>query len=91
MKMAGDFGRRFEQLTKQAEEIESRKKAERSEFTGQGFSVDSDDLLNLTVKVRHLLETVCGSDSHHFKLFIKSGKCGMYKTSYEVFRTQMAI
>ena len=86
-----DFGRRFDELCEQAEAIESKKRMERPEYGISGYRVDQNELLNWLVKVRHLIASVCGQDSQHFKLFIECEKGGMYTTNHEVFRSLRAV
>lgn len=89
--MASVFGRRFEELLKQAEAIEASKQTQRNELIGIGTYVDQTALLNWQVKVRHLISSACGSDSEHFKLFLEADKAFVGITNYEIFRRMNAI
>jgi hypothetical protein len=84
------LGQRFVELVQQAEAIEAGKHAHRSDW-GSGYQVDYNALLNWRVKVRHLISSVCGSDSQHFKLFEESEKTALYDTSHEIFRRLYAV
>jgi hypothetical protein len=89
--MAADFGRRFEELLKQAETIEASKRMESGEYTISGYRVDDKELLNWIVKVRHLISSVCGPESEHFKLFQEAGKATPYTTNHETFERLRAV
>jgi hypothetical protein len=85
--MASDFGRRFEELVEQATDIESK-------ATGQEGSaryVDDNELLNWKVKVRHLLITVCGKDSQHMEMFLKSEQAPHFYTNHAIFLRFKAV
>jgi hypothetical protein len=88
--MSGIFSRRFEELLKQAEAIESSKRTEHTQF-GPSTYVDSTALLNWQVKVRHLISAVCGTDSQHFKVFLKAETISMYTTNHQIFQRMNAV
>jgi hypothetical protein len=85
-----DFGRRFEELCKQADVLEASKTGSRSEYAS-GHVLEVSGLLNWTVKVRHLLSSVCGPTSQHFTQFVAAEPHGMYTTNYEVFQRLRAV
>ena len=87
----GQFGRRFEELCKQAEAIEASKRMERPEYGTSGYRIDQNDLLNWQVKVRHLLSSACGPNSQHFTQFVANEGAGMYTTNHEVFQRLRAV
>ncbi|MGY3033882.1 hypothetical protein ACVIIV_003052 [Bradyrhizobium sp. USDA 4354] len=90
--MAVDFGRRFEDLSKQADAIDASKKYESGgEYGFAGHRIDQNDLISWSVKVRHLLVTVCGETSQHFQEFVKREEPSMYTTNYETFLKQRAV
>jgi hypothetical protein len=89
--VAADFGRRFEELSKQAEAIEISKKKENPQYGISGYRVDPSTLLNWVVKVRHQLSSVCGPDSQHFTQFVASEASNMYETNHEVFLRLRAV
>ena len=89
--MAADFGRRFEELCKQAEIIDASKRMERSEYSLAGYRIDQSDFINWTVKVRHLLSSVCGADSQHFTQFVTCEAGNMYITNHEIFLRLKAL
>ncbi|WP_026176348.1 hypothetical protein [Methylobacterium sp. 88A] len=65
------FSKRFDELDKQASDIEATKQPYATQMNS-GVKVDDDLLLNWRVKVRHLLSTVCKKDSEHYQQFVKS-------------------
>lgn len=89
--MANVFGRRFDELCEQAESIDSKKKMESSTYGIGGYHVDPNDLLNWVVKARHLITSVCGPDSEHYKLFIKNEQPSGFTTNYNVFQKLRAV
>jgi hypothetical protein len=89
--MAAHFGRRFDELNQQAEAIEASKKMWRPEYGISGYRIEQSDLLNWTVKVRHLLSSVCGPDSQHFTQFVASESASMYTTNHEIFLKLRAV
>src|ERR1700730_3858683 len=84
--MAADFGRRFDELDQQAANIDSAKRIAAPQYGVSGFAIDSKDLLNWTVKARHLIAAVCGDKSQHFLLFVENEKPGLYVTDYDIFQ-----
>jgi hypothetical protein len=88
--MPADFGRRFDELSKQAEAIEANKKTQRTEY-GEGTYVDQPMLINWQVKVRHLLSSVCGTNSQHFIAFSEAEKPLPYTTNHELFQIMKAV
>src|SRR5947209_1982785 len=90
--MAGDFGRRFDQLLKQADEIESKKTRGNIEYGGgNSWYLDQNEMLNWHVKTRHLISSVCGEDSHHFKLFVENEKSAFMDTNHTVLMRLRAV
>lgn len=81
---------RFSELEQQANEIESTKRYERSDW-GSGERIDSNLLLNWRVKARHLLVVACGIKSEHYKQFVETEVPQPYRTSYEEFRSLLSI
>lgn len=84
-----EFGRRFQELCQQADVIETSKKYERSPY--EGHFINQNELINWSVKVRHLLSMVCGTQSEHFKQFVTSEKVSMYTTNHEIFLKLRAV
>jgi hypothetical protein len=78
--MPADFGRRFDELLKQAEAIEASKKATPSQYGVQTY-VDQVTLLNWSVKARHLINSVCGADSQHFIVFLAKSPSPIRRTT----------
>jgi hypothetical protein len=88
--MPVDFGRRFNELSNQAEAIEAKKQTQRTEY-GVATYVDQPMLLNWQVKVRHLLSSVCGTNSQHFIAFSDAEKPILYVTNHELFQNMKAV
>ena len=89
--MVANFGRRFEELSQQAKTIEASKSFQDPGTGFSGYNVDSDHFLNWMVKVRHLIVTVCGEASQHFKKLLETEKPSFYTTSHEMFRRSLAV
>jgi hypothetical protein len=89
--MAADFERRFQELCKQADEIEASKRYEAQQYGVSGNRIDDTQFLNWKVKVRHLLEVVCGQNSTHVKQFATNEKHHLYTTNHETFLRLQAV
>jgi hypothetical protein len=89
--VTADFGRRFHELHEQADAIEASKRMESPEYGFRGYRINENDLLNWKVKVRHLLSSVCGSDSQHFTQFVASEEAKMMTTNHEIFLRLRAV
>ncbi len=85
-----DFGRRFDELCKQAEVLEASKKMSNSHYAS-GYVLEVSDLLNWAVKVRHLLSSVCGPNSQHFTQFVAAETPILYTTNHEIFQKLRAV
>jgi hypothetical protein len=84
------ISKRFEELAKQAAEIESSKVMKQSAI-GNKFNINGHALLNWTVKVRNLLAMAAGEDSQHFVRFAASEKPNSYTNSYDIFLRVRAV
>jgi hypothetical protein len=71
--MAADFGKRFDELLQQADQIEARK-TQRTTGIMNGWYVDAGDLTNWRVKAHHLLIATCGDASVHVSTFVQREK-----------------
>jgi hypothetical protein len=89
--MVAIFKRRFDELCQQAEAVESTKRMENPQYGIAGYRIDPNALLNWQIKVRHLIASVCGQESSHFKAFTDNEHGGMYVTNYEVFQSLLAV
>jgi hypothetical protein len=87
--MAANFKRRFQELFQQADAIEASKRFEREPF--QGHFINQNELINWSVKVRHLLSSVCGPESVHLKQFVACETTSMYITNHEIFLRLRAV
>lgn len=81
------FGRRFEELAAQAQEVDKLKK----HYTAGTFTIDSNAVLNWAVKVQNLLSMVSGPDSEHYRRFIAAEKIQSYDTNYDVFLREKGV
>jgi hypothetical protein len=89
--MAIDFGRRFEELIKQADEIVAAKTQNRT-LGVEGTYVDQNDLVRWQVNARHLLSMVSGRDSEHFLAFDANQKTRFTTdTNYGILLRQRAV
>jgi hypothetical protein len=88
--MSAAFGRRFHELCQQAETLEASKRHERSPMM-EGTYVDADGFLKWRVQVRHLIATVCGTESQHFILLGQVEKVVTGDTTYLIFRRLKAV
>ena len=90
--MSVDFGRRFEELLKQADEIEAAKVKNQHQIPGyEGFHVDQNRFLNWQVKARHLMSKVCGESSSHFQAFSKAENSELGESNLTVLLRLRAI
>jgi hypothetical protein len=87
--MAANFKRRFQELCQQADAIEASKRFERQPY--EGHFINQNELINWSVKVRHLLSAVCGPESVHLNQFVACEKPGFYTTNHEVFLKLRAV
>ncbi|OIR10664.1 hypothetical protein GALL_74340 [mine drainage metagenome] len=71
--------KRFEELATQANTVSATKQTKHSQHMGSYEHVDSDLILNWSVKVRNLLASSCGRDSEHFKSFVEAEKSRPYE------------
>lgn len=63
------LSRRFDELLKQVEEVESTQTFKYSEFSGNYPHIDGDKILNWSVKAKSLIAKACGKDSEHYAAF----------------------
>src|SRR3974390_2385463 len=90
--MSIDFGRRFEELLRQADEIEAAKLKNQHQIPGyEGFHVDQNGFLNWHVKARHLMSVVCGESSQHFQAFSKAEIAELGETNRNVLLRLRAV
>jgi hypothetical protein len=84
--------RRFDELSEQAEKLETSKKREFDEYTNQNRDkINSNALLNWKVKAESLIDKVCGSDSPHAIRFREADEGGIYTTDLGKFRRMRAV
>lgn len=86
------IARQFEELEKQASQLEASKEVHHNEVFGGGEYVDNDLLLKWKVKARSLLSKLCGEDSQYFKQFEEEENSGIVgTTNFEIFKGLRAI
>lgn len=73
--------KRFDELLIQADEVAATKQSKYSQHLGPYEQVDSDLLLGWCVKTRNLLASACGTESEHFKEFVKAEQPGLYENN----------
>jgi len=74
------LAKRFSDLVAQLEAVEATKRTERGDFAGD--YVDAQALLNWKVKARNLLSSACGSESEHYRSFVKAEEPSMFRTNF---------
>ena len=86
------YRKRFQELADQLVDIEKRKNPyNRTLVIGENNDyVDDAIILNWKVKVRNLLDKVCGEHSQHFRQFEKNENSSFY-TNYENLRNLKAV
>lgn len=85
------FKRQFEELEKQASQIEASK-TYHSNTLSSGEYIDDELFLSWNVKVRNLLSKVCGEESQYFKQFEKTEEFGIVgTTNFEILKRLKAI
>jgi hypothetical protein len=86
------IARQFEELEKQASQVEASKEVHHNEMFGGGEYVNNDLLLKWKVKVRSLLSKLCGEDSQYFKQFEEEEDSGIVgTTNFEIFKGLRSI
>jgi len=84
--------KRFSELSTQLDAVEASKRNEWDEYSNRSSTrVDSNQLLNWTVKAKNLLQTVCGVDSQHFQQFVECETGSMYLTNYDILLKLRAV
>lgn len=84
------MSRRFAELTDQLASIEAAKTYS-NEAYAKGHWVDAESYTNWKTKARHLLATVCGQDSIHFKDFVEREQGGGYSTNHDTLLQVRAV
>jgi hypothetical protein len=87
--MSNVFARRFEELSKQAVDIEASKKPDANSGSGRN-EVEGNAVLNWMVKAKNLLIQVCGADSHQLKELEEASTSSMYSNLTNM-RAMMAV
>lgn len=85
------YRKRFQELAEQLVDIENTKKNSFNQYLGRDSNyIDDNLLLNWKVKVRNLLDKVCGEDSQHFRQFEKNENSS-YSTNYDNLQNMKAV
>jgi len=88
------LAKRFAELASQLESVEATKRSEPSPNFPRDPPVDridNDLFLNWKVKARHLISMACGTESEHYRQFVKSEMPQIYKTSFAALEELKAI
>lgn len=85
--------KRFDELVKQAADVEASKRKEQYSLYSNRLSeyVDSELLLAWTVKAQDTLSKVCGNESQHFIHFTEAEKGGSFRTNFDNFQRMKAV
>jgi len=90
--VADIYKRRFGELKQQLEKLLASRSAKYDEYLGKSqVEVDSNALLEWTVKARNLLVKACGLDSEHYKQFNENDVTGVYETCLSTLERLSAI
>jgi Domain of unknown function (DUF4145) len=89
--MTNRFNQQFLELEAQLEEVRATKRTEHNPYSGSDFQVDRKLKLGWEVRAKHLLETVCGPDSQHFKMFQEASESSMYTTSWDLIERMSTV
>lgn len=84
------LGQRFKELMDQVETIDSTKTKVEGLY-GQVDSVNDEALTGWVVKAKNLLVTVCGTNSEHYKAFVKAEEFRSFDSNYDVLKRVRAI
>jgi len=60
-------------------------------FDNQTFEIESDGLLEWSVKARNLLSKACGQDSEHYRSFIDNEKVQQFDKNYDILKRLRAV
>jgi hypothetical protein len=74
----------------QLEQVEATKTYFRGAY--EGHRVDEELFLSWSIKARHLISMACGTDSTHYKQFVKcEDSHSMYTTNYDIMKNLRAV
>lgn len=86
------YKKRFAELQQQMEELLASKKPTYSSLLERNeINIDSNSLLEWTVKARSLLSKACGIESEHYKEFSENDSTGLYGTHLDTLESLRAI
>jgi hypothetical protein len=68
------LAKRFAELVSQLEAVEATRRYDRSP--------PNDLFLNWKVKARHLISMACGTESEHYRQFVKCGRATAFGTNF---------
>jgi hypothetical protein len=86
------YKKRFAELQQQMEELLASKKPTYSNLLERNeINIDSNSLLEWTVKARSLLSKACGIESEHYKEFSENDSTGLYGTYLATLESLRAI
>lgn len=90
--MTALFGKRFGELEQQLDVILGTTAMRTSAFSGSAAPyISSDLILNWVVKVRSLIERVCGEKSNYFKIFVAAEALQSYDSNVDRLNRMKAV
>lgn len=76
---------RFDELSKEAEFVESTKQQKHGEY-GSHFNVSSEVFDEWRLKAKSLISRACGEESEHLKAFSNAEKLQTFDSNYDMFK-----
>jgi len=90
--MNAKFGLRFLELESQWKEIASSETSRREAYTGAPVAhIETHLILGWCVKARHLISSVCGKNSEHYRSFVDAEEPRSYEDSPTLFKRVLSV
>ncbi|NVM76465.1 hypothetical protein FHW83_002260 [Duganella sp. SG902] len=83
--------KRFNDLEQQAKAIAATQTTKHSSYESAYIHIDEDLILGWCVKARHLISTICGKTSEHFKSFVEAEESQSYEDSPTRFKRVVSV
>jgi hypothetical protein len=83
--------KRFDELEQQSRDIVATTVTKHSSYSDSYPHIEADLILGWCVKARHLLSTVCGKKSEHFKSFVEAEESQAYEDSPTRFKRVVSV
>ncbi len=80
--------KRFSELQKELEDVAKTKYFANSQYT-DGEYLKAEALTKWKIKVKSLIDKLCGQDSDYYKDFVKAEKVGPYQTNFNAFNNKL--